>query len=594
MRALLERLARLQVHVFPRALKVSLVFGAVLSLPALWGGFFGDDYLHLAILDGQKAPGTPFNLFLFASGNPAESRQWIEHGPYPWWTLPELKLAFWRPLSSALMVLDHSLFGRNPVPYHVHSILWYLLTIVCAAGVLRHLPGAVGGVALLLFAIDETHAFPITWVANRNALVATAPALFGLWMHLRWREQGWRPGLPLSLLGLATGLLGGETALGVFAYVGAYELLGNRGPLAHRARALLPAILLGVGYLIVYRSLGNGATGSGTYIDPVAEWHLYLPAAAARIPAMLAGQFWTLPAELWLFIPAIRPIQVGLGVLALITVVLLVRAVKPTLSEDEWRQTRWLALGGFLSLLPVASTFPAGRLLLVPSLGACALLAIIALGTWRAMPTLRGWRKGLHGGVTVTLFCLQVLATSLWVLYPVTLRTTSEATLANMGRMELDDARLPQQRVVTLVVSDPVIGLYPPIIRAAQGRTLPKSWLPLSLAPYDHVLHRTGERTLELSLPEGQFLSSEMEQLFRGPAFAMHVGDQVQVAGCRITVLDVNGLWPTRVRFEFDTPLDDPNLVMLTLGDDTLKRLRPPPVGERVTLTWQPPFSKKQ
>jgi hypothetical protein len=588
MRSLIERLSRLRLHVFPRATKVALVLAAVLSLPALGGGFFGDDYLHLAILDGQPAPGTPYNLFTFASGDPAANRPWIERGPYPWWTLPELKLSFWRPLSSALMVLDHSLFGRNPVPYHVHSILWYLLTVAFAAGVLRYLPGSAGGIALLLFAAEKTHGFAVTWIANRNAFVSTAPALFGLWMHLRWREQGWRPGLPLSLLGLAVGLTGGETALGVFAYVGAYELLGNRESLARRARALLPAILLGVGYFILYRALGHGARGSGTYIDPVAEWHLFLPAAAARIPALLSGQFWALPAELWLFAPHIRPLQVALGVLALITVGLLVRAVKPTLSADEWRQTRWLAVGSLLSLLPVASTFPAGRLLLVPSLGACALLAVILLGTWRSLPALRGWRKGLHGGVVGLMFGLQVLGTSLWLFYPVTLRAASEATLANMARMELDDARLPRQRVVTVVVSDPVLGLYPPIIHAAQGRPLPKSWLPLSLATHDHVLHRTGDATLELSLTQGRFLSTEMEQLFRSPAFAMRAGEQVQVEGCRITVLEVDGRYPTRLRFEFDMSLDDPDLVLLTLRDKTLQRLRPPPVGDRVTLTWQP------
>jgi hypothetical protein len=590
MRALLERLSRHHLHLFPRAFGVALVLAAALSLPALGGGFFGDDYLHLAILDGQAAPGTPYNLFRFASGIPEETRPWLEHGPYPWWTLPELKLSFWRPLSSALMVADHSLFGRNPVPYHVHSILWYLLTVAAAAGVLRHVPGALGGVALLLFATDETHGFAVTWVANRNAFVATAPALFGLWMHLRWREQGWRPGLPLSLLGLATGLMGGETALGVFAYLGAYELLGRQGSLAQRARGLLPALLLGVGYLLAYRSLGYGALGSGTYIDPVREWHLFLPAAAARIPALLAGQFWALPAELWLFVPHIRPLQVVLGIAALVTVGLLVRAVKPTLSADEWRHTRWLAAGGLLALLPVASTFPAGRLLLVPSLGASAVLAVILLGTWRSLPTQRGWSKLAHRGALGLMLGLQVLALSLWVLYPLVLRTTSQATLANINRMELDDAQVPRQRVVTLVVSDPVIGLYPPIIRAAHGHAPPKSWLPLSLAPYDHVLHRTGASTLELSVTEGHFLSTEMEQLFRGPAFAMRVGQQVQVAGCRITVLEMDGPWPTRVRFEFDVPLDDPDLVLLTLREGTLKRLRPPPVGERVTLAWQPPF----
>jgi hypothetical protein len=29
----------------------------------------------------------------------------------PWWTSPELKLAFFRPLASALVALDYALFG---------------------------------------------------------------------------------------------------------------------------------------------------------------------------------------------------------------------------------------------------------------------------------------------------------------------------------------------------------------------------------------------------------------------------------------------------------------------------------------------------
>lgn len=558
----------------------------MLSLPSLGVGFFGDDYLHLAILDGQPAPATPFDLFTFASGNPAETWHWVERGPYPWWTLPELKLAFWRPLSSALMVLDHALFGRNPVPYHLHSILWYLLTIVAAAGVLRRLPGAAGGLALLFFALDETHVFPVMWVANRNALVATAPALFGLWMHLRWREQGWRPGLPLSLVGLATGLLGGETALGVFAYLGAYELLGNPGPVGARARGLLPALLLGVGYFLVYRALGYGAQGSGTYFDPVAEWQQYLPALVTRISTLMAGLLWVLPPELWVLAPSLRPLQLVVGCIAIAGVGGLILAVRRTLSTEEWRHTRWLVAGGLLSLLPVAATFPAGRLLLVPSLGASALLAVLALGVWRALPGLRGWRKLSLGAVAAAMLGVQGLATVVWGLYPYVLRTIGDLSLEAIARIEVDEARLAQQRVVTLVVPDPVIGLYPAIIRAAQGRSLPRSWLPLSLAPYDHVLHRTGDAALELSLPDGRFLSTELEQLFRGPAFAMRVGEQATVKGCRATILEAEGAWPKRIRFEFDMSLDDPDLVLLTQQDGTLKRLRPPPVGGTVTLPW--------
>lgn len=566
---------------------MALVLGAVLSLPSLGAGFFGDDYLHLSILDGQPTPATPFELFTFANGDPVEMRRWIEEGPYPWWTLPELRLALWRPLSSALMVLDHSLFGRNPVPYHAHSILWHLLTIAAAAGVLRRLPGAVGGIALLIFVLDETHVFPVMWLANRNALVATAPALFGLWMHLRWREQGWRPGLPLSLLGLSVGLLGGETALGAFAYLGAYELLGNPGPVASRVRALLPALLLGVAYLIVYRALGYGAHGSGTYIDPLGDWQHYLPALATRLPTLLAGLFWVLPPELWILVPSYRPVQIAVGCFAIAVVVLLILAVRRVLSAEEWRHARWLVAGGLLSLLPVAATFPAARLLLMPSLGASALLAVLALGVWRTLPGLSGWRKLTLGGVTAAMFGLQGLATSFWILYPYGLRALGEGILGAMARIEVDEATISRQRVVTLVVPDPAIGLYPPIVRAVHGRPPARSWLPLSLAPYDHVLHRTGDAAFELSLPDGRFLSTEMEQLFRGPAFAMPVGAQVSVKGCRATILEVEEAWPKRIRFEFDMPIDDPDLVLLTQQDGTLKRLSPPPVGGTVTLRWE-------
>ncbi len=565
---------------------MALALGAVLSLPSLGAGFFMDDYLHLSILDGLFPSANRFDLFTFATGDPAQMRQWMEEGPHPWWTLPELKLAFWRPLSSALMVLDHSLFGRNAVPYHVHSLLWHLLTIATVAGVLRRLPGVMGGIALLIFVLDETHVFPVMWLANRNALVSTAPALFGLWMHLRWREQGWRPGLPLSMLGFSVGLLGGETALGAFAYLGAYELFGNPKPFADRVRALIPALLLGVAYIIVYRTLGYGAHGSGMYVDPVAEWQRYVPVLATRLPALLAGLLWVLPPELWILMPSYRPLQIFMGWFAVVVVVLLLLAVRRVLSAEEWRHTRWLMAGGLLSLLPVAATFPAARLLLLPSLGASALLAVLALGVWRALPGLRGWRRLTLGGVTAAMLGLQLLATSLWILYPVGLRALADGILDAMSRIEVDEARISRQRVVTLVVPDPALGLYPAIMRASRGHPPARSWMPLSLAPYDHVLHRTGDAAFELSVPDGYFLASEMEQLFRGPAFAMPVGAQVSVRGCRITILETEGPWPKKLRVEFDMSIDDPDLVLLTHQGDTLKRLSPPPVGGTVTLPW--------
>ena len=107
--------------------------------------------------------------------------------------------------------------------------LWHRFGLACLA------------LALLVFTLDSSHTWPVAWIANRNALVAAVPALLGLVAHLRWREQGWRPGLPLSMLGLGVGLLGGEAALGVFAYVGAYELVGARGGCAAERAIIVSA-----------------------------------------------------------------------------------------------------------------------------------------------------------------------------------------------------------------------------------------------------------------------------------------------------------------------------------------------------------------
>ncbi|WNG46642.1 hypothetical protein F0U60_22905 [Archangium minus] len=204
---------------FPRMLWLSLLAALVLALPTAWLGFISDDFIHLLILEGFPAPGTPWDLFRFAGGDPAGLQPLLDEGPYPWWTLPELKLTFWRPLSSALAVMDYNLFGRNAVGWHLHSLVWYLGLVALFGALLRRfLPGVIGALALFLFAIDGAHFMVAGWIANRNALVAAVPALFGLWMHLWIAGEQVRPTLVgVGLLGLGSSWQRGarERAVGV-------------------------------------------------------------------------------------------------------------------------------------------------------------------------------------------------------------------------------------------------------------------------------------------------------------------------------------------------------------------------------------------
>ena len=94
-----------------RPLLSCLGIGLALCLLTVQLGFMLDDYMHLANTEGILSVARPLGYFTFIS-SPDDVQAYTARGPLPWWTLPELKLAFFRPLSSALISFDHSVFPR--------------------------------------------------------------------------------------------------------------------------------------------------------------------------------------------------------------------------------------------------------------------------------------------------------------------------------------------------------------------------------------------------------------------------------------------------------------------------------------------------
>jgi hypothetical protein len=97
-----------------RAYLTCVGLGIMLALPALAAPFAIDDFSHIAGLEGAaRAPVRWCELFTFSPAAPARRQLLITSGALPWWTAPDLRLAFFRPLSSALVTFDHALFGRT-------------------------------------------------------------------------------------------------------------------------------------------------------------------------------------------------------------------------------------------------------------------------------------------------------------------------------------------------------------------------------------------------------------------------------------------------------------------------------------------------
>ena len=565
----------------PGAGRSALILGAILALPFCFVGIFADDYFHqLALERLLMMPITPMDLFTFAWGDPSRLQPIIERGLYPWWALPELKLSFLRPLSCVLANLDHLVFGRAFFWHHLHSVAWYVALVAVVTKVFKRalgLASPLAALAAVLFAIDDSHAVIAGWIANRNALIATLPALLGVLAHVWWREERQAAGLPLSLLGCAIGLSGGEAALGAVAYLVAYELAVGPGSWRTRLLSLLPIAALGVGYIALYRALGSGAYGSEIYVDPMREPMLFLTQAPAKALALIGAEFLGSTADLWLALIAARPVLVVMGLLALVVVGVLLRRVWLKADDPERRGLRWLTLGAALSLVPVLATFPLNRLLLMPSIGGSALIATVLWYGLRATDD-RVLRYGARLLLGITLFGL--------------LGWPATATLLKLGGDEQTRTSLVTKltdealagRVIIFVAPDPSASLYVPMVRAWHHKGLPRAWITLSFAPFAHRLTRTAVDTIELEVVDGRMLETVFEQLMRGAAFPVPVGMRVRLEGSEVTVVGLDHGLPNRLRFRFD---QNPELGGYTLARWVEGELTPlvlPEVGQTLEL----------
>lgn len=558
--------------------RFAFALGLLLSLCTLQLGLAVDDWGQILRVRGALTElGGPWDLYRFTGVDQAQMERLIFSGPYPWWTKPDIRAGFFRPLSSALIHLDVRVIGDHVVLWHLHSIAWYLLLLgLVLAFYRRVLPAAAAPVALLFFAIDDAHWMPVGWLANRNSLVSVSLALGGALLHLRWREHGFKAGAPLSALAYAAALCGGESALGVLGFVGLYELMNVRGePVRRRALALLPLLGVFICWAVAYRSLGYGAQGSAIYIDPVHEPLEYLREAPGRILVLLGSLTLGVTSDLWIFMSKGRLLLTGLGVLGLLLFVVLVRRARPRWSPGEWRRLRWLLCSGALGLLPVIATFPADRLLLVPSIASAGLVGALLHALWSEAGALARFGRVL---LVVT---QGVAALPAWVVNPHFFQVGATYVENGVTQVPLSDEAL-SKHVVLVAAPDPLVAMYGQLARMLHGRPAPLAWHNLSFTPRDHRLTRVAEDVIELEVIDGRMIDTVMEQLFRAPRFPLDPGWSVALSGMTLTVVESNQGRPTKLRVTFQQPLSEVTFVDWRGG--RLVPLTLPAVGESVLL----------
>jgi hypothetical protein len=590
-----------------------VLLGLVLVVPSVGGGFMGDDYLQIAQLEGWSVnPASPLDLYAFTPRDPAVMERLRQDGLVPYFAAPGLKLAFFRPLSSALLWLDHSLFGRWAVPYHVHTLLWYAGLLVAAAALLRRtLSPGLATLGLLVFCLDDGHSMAAGWIAARNATVACTLVFLALLAHIRWRTEGWRAGALLSPLAAALGLAAGEMALGALAYLVAWELVQRR---AGRARALAPTLILIAVYLVVHRLTGSGARDSGQYLDPFGDPLRFAWALPERALLLVGNLLLGAPIDFVQLDARLRLPLLGVGAGAVLGLALWLPRALRRMTAEEARGVRWLAWGAAGALLAGTPALLGERVLLAASLGGAAVVAALLRDAWRLW---RARRARVTATIAIALLGLPHLALGVVTLpaktiFVVGLLGESSRKLAREAEIS---APVPARAVV--IALEDLSAIHLPAVRAfEQGlepERLRRFWrdrergvLPLpdrmgyqgstvlSLATTGHNLRRTAGDAFQLSTPGGTLLDGPWASCLRHPSLALPRGTVISLRYMTATVLDDRGGVPTRVELRFDRPLEDPSLIFLVFSEGRLRRFTFPPMGQEITLPRAQPLVPRE
>ena len=88
--------------------------GVLLTLGSLRVGWRLDDYYERWIISGSpvysEVGRQPIDAFCFADGDFARNQRMISIGLFPWWINPNLKAAFWKPITVLTHMIDYHLW----------------------------------------------------------------------------------------------------------------------------------------------------------------------------------------------------------------------------------------------------------------------------------------------------------------------------------------------------------------------------------------------------------------------------------------------------------------------------------------------------
>ena len=596
-------------------LPAMLALGAILvMLPALKLGLVADDLLqHVIALPPDQVPprihdmGFPLNSGSFSTvvrdfffgfyRDPQCGALARNYGVLPWWTPDSARIGLWRPVTAFTHWLDYQLYPDSPALMHAQNIAWFAAVVFLVTVLYRKLmgPGWAAGLAGLLFLLDANTYFPVAFIANRGFILSLCLGLACLYQHHQWRAGKRRSALLWSGLFLALSVFANEGGASTLAFILAYALVLEPGPVRQRALTVLPALLVIVLWRIIYTLSGSGVFNLVGYIDPSKEPLLFAREVLPRAMVLLGGQLAHVAPE---FLLAVKPsLQATATALYCVPVVAALVVFAPWLRRDK-TAAFWLAVM-LLAAIPAATVVPLSKNLGFVAVGAYGLIASFLAG----LLSRPGWLPhSLTYRIPAWAACaLLVLMHGPGAVAGRLLVTAGlRPSLQGLNRV-LDIGNPPgvENKDVIVINSPSMLALaYAPFDKAYSHQPLPRSLRTLVPGCTSFEVERTDEKTLVIQAKAPNIFSCDdvgpvhplyavrFSNAFLGE-LGFKKGDRLERGGLVVEILesDTAGL-PSRVAFRFITSLDSPTFHWLRFDCQTLsyQPFSIPAVGQRVTL----------
>lgn len=573
----------------------AVLLGALLvASPALFMGRYWDDFEHYNRFYLQEAGiGEVFRAYEYV---PQDTPDFVMEY-LPWFADTGIHVHFFRPLSGLLIYLDFRVLGDSPVAHHAHSIFWYFCWLIAVSLVLRRLlPDRLWLLVFLFIALHPVATWNVTLLAARNAVVSTALSMFGVAAHLRWRQSGWRPGLPLSVVGYALGLLAGEAAVAAFGFVLAYEahrFLSARDrsphaldrPVRDAFAGVLPVSVVGLGYIVPYTAANFGIPTSSLYIQPFASPVEFLAALPSRLLFAL-GSFAATPEYNLLLTTGhathhrygdlVGGAYMTLGSLILAAILFCMAFCWRRMPPDARSGAGIMLCGAFISLFPMTTLLPSGRMVMTPGIG---LTAFLVLSAWQwarqggADEQARRQRLMRRAGMAVL-----VVFVASWQAQIGFMRHTSQMQTAYA--MELPfPGNVPEMDAFVLRATGLWASNVIPL-RVAYGQPLPAHWTFLTDTARDPKVTTLDDHRFLLSTGDAPILDGYISEVLGVSRRVFEPGYRIERKHFAVEIVDTHMGVPSRVLFDFRLPISDPSHLWLADINGRLARVVLPPPGQ--------------